>query len=244
MKNINENGNNYHFQNNKLNQLLVLDVQEKERSRIARELHDSSLQNLTHLIHVLELSSMYMDNDPIRAKLELETCTQNLRQIINDIRDTIFNLRPMTFDDLGFKQCIKNEIDSLKQQCRNCEIFCEIDDIVFPSNEENKEIYSLFLVTLYRIIQEALMNSFKHSSATIIKLSVKEKETELIAEIKDNGRGFCQEEIVKNSDKHFGISIMNERISLLDGEMNVVTDSNNGTIIRIKVPKPWINYGG
>ncbi len=243
MKDFKENDNDYHFQKDKLNQLLVLNVQEKERSRIARELHDSSLQNLTHLIHVLELSSMYMDEDPIRAKLELESCTQSLKQIIHDIRDTIFNLRPMTFDDLGFKQCMKNEIDSLKLQCKDCEILYEVDDIVFPKDDNNEEICSLFLVTLYRVIQEALMNSIKHSSASTIMLSVKEKENELFAEIKDNGKGFCKEAALQNSDKHFGISIMNERISLLDGEMNVTTDSN-GTIIKIRVPKPWTNYGG
>lgn len=243
MKKLNENDNNYHFQKEKINQLLVLDVQEKERSRIARELHDSSLQNLTHLIHVLELSSMYMDEDPIRAKLELESCTQNLRQIINDIRDTIFDLRPMTFDDLGFKQCVINEIDSLKLHCKNCEIIYDIDDIVFPEDKDSKEICSLFLVTLYRIIQEAIMNSIKHSSATTITLSIKENEEELFVEIKDNGKGFCQKEILQTSDKHFGISIMNERISLLDGEMDVITNSN-GTVVKIKVPKPWMNFGG
>lgn len=243
MKNINENDNYYHFQKEKMNQLLVLDVQEKERSRIARELHDSSLQNLTHLIHVLELSSMYMDEDPIRAKLELEFCTQNLRQIINDIRDTIFDLRPMTFDDLGFKQCIKNEIDNLKLHCKECEITYEIDDIIYPEHDEVKEIYSVYLVTLYRVIQEAIMNSIKHSSASTINLFVKEEKNEIIAEVKDNGKGFNKDEILKKSEKHFGLSIMKERVSLLDGEINLTTDSN-GTLIEVKVPKPWINFGG
>ena len=243
MSNNNKNGNNYHFQKEKLNHLLVLDVQEKERSRIARELHDSSLQNLTHLIHVLELSSMYMDEDPIRAKLELESCTQNLRQIIHDIRDTIFNLRPMTFDDLGFRQCIKNEIDSLKLQFKDIDIVYEVDDIIFPEQSESKEICSLFLVTLYRVIQEALMNSLKHSEASNIIVSIKNFENDIVAEVKDNGRGFVLEEVSKNSDKHFGISIMKERISLLEGIINISTDTN-GTVIQIKVPKPWNNFGG
>lgn len=243
MININENDNNYHFQIKKTSQLLVLDVQEKERSRIARELHDSSLQNLTHLIHVLELSSMYMDEDPIRAKLELESCTQNLRQIINDIRDTIFDLRPMTFDDLGFMQCIKNEIDNLKLHCRECELTYDIDNIIIPKNDEVKEICSIYLVTLYRVIQEAIMNSIKHASATAIRIFVKEEEKDIVAEVKDNGKGFDKNEILKKSEKHFGLSIMKERVSLLDGEINIITNSN-GTVIKIRVPKPWINFGG
>ena len=61
----------------------ILDIQEKERQRIARELHDSSVQNLTHLIHSIELGFMFIDQDPIRAKLELESCINNLRLTIN-----------------------------------------------------------------------------------------------------------------------------------------------------------------
>ena len=91
-------------------QLKILDIQEKERQRIARELHDSSVQNLTHLIHTIELSSMFIDQDPIRAKLELETCMNNLKTTIHEMRETIFNLRPMSFDDLGFVQCIDDFI--------------------------------------------------------------------------------------------------------------------------------------
>ena len=73
-----------------MKQLSVLDVQEKERQRIARDLHDSSLQNLTHLVHKVELSSLYIDQDPIKAKLELATVEQGLRKVIDDIRNRIY----------------------------------------------------------------------------------------------------------------------------------------------------------
>ena len=89
-----------------MKQLSVLDVQEKERQRIARDLHDSSLQNLTHLVHKVELSSLYIDQDPIKAKLELATVEQGLRKVIDDIRNRIYDLRPMSFDDLGLKETL------------------------------------------------------------------------------------------------------------------------------------------
>jgi len=222
MSYIDENNVNNYFQKN---HLLILDVQEKERGRIARELHDSSLQNLTHLIHELELSSMYMDEDPIRAKLELESCTQSLKQIISDIRDTIFNLRPMTFDDLGFKDCLKNEIESLKHQYTNCEIIYDVDDIVISKEDECKDICSLFLVTVYRVIQEALINSLKHSEASIIKVFVKNQNEKLSVEVNDNGKGFDLEEVLNDKDKHFGMSIMKERITLLSGKIDIVTNT-------------------
>ena len=73
-----------------LKQLSVLDVQEKERQRIARDLHDSSLQNLTHLVHKVELSSLYIDQDPVKAKLELATVESGLRKVIDDIRNRLY----------------------------------------------------------------------------------------------------------------------------------------------------------
>lgn len=82
---------------------LVFEIQELDRRRIARDLHDTSLQNLSHLIHKLELVSMYMDKDMIRAKLELASVSKNINHIIDEIRMVIYDLRPMVFDDLGLK---------------------------------------------------------------------------------------------------------------------------------------------
>ncbi len=220
--------------------LTILDVQEKERSRVARELHDSSLQNLAHLIHMIELSSLFIDQDPIRAKLELSTCSKNLRQIIDDIRDTIFNLRPMSFDDLGFSQCIENYIDNLKRQFKDCTFIYEIDDIDFCENDntEVKDKYSLFLLSLYRVLQEAISNALKHSEVDKIEFYVKNQDDKILISIIDNGKGFAINDVMKNKEKHFGISIMQERIYLLSGKIAIHSDLDKGTRIEIIVPKP------
>lgn len=216
----------------------ILDIQERERIRISRELHDSSLQNLTHLIHSLELSSMFIDQDPIRAKLELASCSQNLKQIINEIRDTIFNLRPMSFDDLGFKNCIENFIDNLKKQYNNCEIIYDVDDIPIESGDEKeRELFTLYLVTIYRVIQEAMINSMKHSEADKLELSVKKKEQKLVVNIIDNGKGFPANDVINSKDnKHFGILIMQERVYLLNGKFDIISEPGCGTRIFISVP--------
>ena len=64
----------------------TLEIREKERQRIARDLHDITLQNLSHLIHKVELSSLYMDKDIVKAKLELATIEKELRQVIDDMK--------------------------------------------------------------------------------------------------------------------------------------------------------------
>lgn len=117
----------------------VLDVQEKERQRIARDLHDSSLQNLTHLVHKVELSSLYIDRDPVKAKLELATIEVGLRKVIDDIRNRIYDLRPMTFDDLGLRETLLN-LFSLINQDGHFEMIADIDDIDDSLSDEEKEI--------------------------------------------------------------------------------------------------------
>lgn len=224
------------FSDNK--KLTILDIQEKERIRIARELHDSSLQNLTHIIHEIELSSKFIDQDPIRAKLELMSCSQNLKHTIDEIRDTIFNLHPMSFDDLGFRQCIENFVDVCKKQFKDLQIEYEIDDIDIINKEET----NIYLVTLYRVIQEAVFNSLKHSEAKKLTLLIKDKGSKLLVDVIDNGKGFLVDNIVKdmdNKEKHFGLSIMKERIYLLNGSIKIDSQLDVGTTIKIAVPKPY-----
>lgn len=216
------------------NKLIILDIQEKERSRIASELHDSSLQNLTHLVHSLELCSMYIDRDPISAKLELESCSQELKKVISEIRDTIFDLRPMTFDDLGFKECIETSVSDLKRQFKESIVFCEVDNIVI-SQDDN--INNMYLVTLYRIIQEALMNALKHSKAKNISLHVKDTGHEVKAEVIDDGIGFIPEKNIDDGAKHFGISIMKERVCLIKGKVQIISSPGCGTKVEIIIPK-------
>lgn len=218
--------------------LTILDIQEKERIRIARELHDSSLQNLTHIIHEIELSSKFIDQDPIRAKLELVSCSQNLKHTIDEIRDTIFNLRPMSFDDLGFGQCIENFVDVCKKQFKDLQIDYDVEDIDIINKEET----NLYLVTLYRVIQEAVFNSLKHSKAEKIKILVRDEGSKLLVNVIDNGKGFLVDNMVKdmdNKEKHFGLSIMKERIYLLNGSIKIDSQLDIGTKIEIVVPKPY-----
>ena len=161
--------------NNKLNSLElknkkieyginIIDIQEKDRRRIARELHDTSLQNLAFLVHKIELCNLLIESDPNKAKLELAITNQMLRKVIDEIRNTVFDLRPMTFDDLGFKASINRLIDKINEN-KKYRIESNIDDVSCETN--------LVLVTIYRIIQECLINIDKHAEASCIKVECK-----------------------------------------------------------------------
>ena len=97
----------------KKHNLTILNIQEEDRQRIARDLHDSSLQNLTHLLHKIELCSLYIDEDSVKAKLELSVVNKVLRETIDEMRNIVYDLRPMTFDDLGLKAAFERLLEDI-----------------------------------------------------------------------------------------------------------------------------------
>lgn len=208
--------------------LSVLNIQEEDRQRIARDLHDVSLQNLAHLVHKIELCGMYIDADPIKVKLELALVGKNLREVIDEIRNIIFDLRPMSFDDLGLKFAFEQMLEKFNDN-RVYEIKHDIDD-VSCDNE-------IILVGIYRVVQECFNNIKKHSGADKIFFSCKSHDDLCIIDIEDNGEGFTKEEVeYKQDNKHFGISVMEERICLLGGTIGIDSIKEKGTHIHIEVP--------
>lgn len=205
---------------------LFFHIQEDERNRISRDLHDTSLQNLSHLIHKIELSSMYIDKDPLRAKLELSVINKNLKTIIEEIRNTIFNLRPMEFDDLGLSAAFERLINIINADRRY--------DIDFYAEDVSCE-NSLILFNLYRTVQECLVNIVEHADASKIFFHAKYDKEAYHIIIQDNGKGFTPEDIEEKKKNHFGMSLMKDRIRIVNGELNVSTDKN-GTKIEIKIP--------
>lgn len=105
--NVQKNECNCNIENGKK----IMEMLETERKRIVSELHDTSLQDITHFVHMIELASLYIDKNPARAKMELNSVSKGLHNVIEDIRSTIFNLRPMTFDDLGLKASFERLLD-------------------------------------------------------------------------------------------------------------------------------------
>lgn len=206
--------------------------QEMDRKRIANELHDTSIQDLTHIIHQIELAGFYIDIDATKAKLELASVNDELRKIIKDIRNTIFDLRPMSFDDLGLSGAIENLIDVWK----NRSIIDFQSDINFTDDFDE-----LIRLEIYRVIQECLANSAKHANAKTICITVSDKENDLYICISDDGIGIPDQETENELDNdkqiHYGLQIMKERVSILDGRCYINSIKDEGTKIEIIIPR-------
>ncbi len=201
----------------------IISLQEQEQRRIANDLHDTTVQELVHLSQQLELIQAYMDKDMIQAKLEISLARKNIKSIIQNMRDTIYQLRPMSFDDLGWKLAIGR----LQQ-----EIHDRSDTSVIFSVDDLEEVDHLIVISIYRILKEACMNVYKHACASELSVAVKKYAEYIDIIIKDNGKGF---DINKVRENHFGLQMMKERVELLSGTMEC--DSGlEGTLIHICIP--------
>lgn len=217
--------------NNELCRMSLLEIQEKERQRISRELHDSTAQNLTSLVHKTELCSKLVDMDPIRCKLELTTMSRALKEIINDTRQMIYDLRPMSFDDIGLAVTIERALDKLQS-----DTLCNISFFV---EGEFYIIKPVIGITILRIIQEACNNAIKYAEASVISVKLIYEENCVVVLIEDDGKGFDLDNLdvnLRNDNSGFGLSMMKERVYLLSGEINIESEENSGTKVEVIVP--------
>lgn len=212
--------------------LQVLDIQEKERQRIARDLHDTSLQNLAHLVHKIELSSMFIDQDPLRAKLELAAVKKNLKSVMEEMRNTIFDLRPMSFDDLGLNECFERMFAKLKDANKTIDFITDIQNTITGND--------LVLMTIFRLVQECCSNAIKHSDGDKIYVTVKIQEDKYCLSVKDNGVGFDMKAASGKENRHFGLKVMKERVELLGGNICICSSKDNGTEVKIEIPMDCI----
>ncbi len=211
--------------------LHILESHEHDRNRIARDLHDSSVQSLTALMHKAELCIRLMDMDTIRVKLELQTMIETIKTIINGMREIIFNLRPMSIDNLGLTVAIDSYCLQLK---KNNDI-----DVEFHNQTEEPKLSSISKITLYRILQEACYNVIKHANASKIDVTLSRTEDVLQLTVRDNGHGFDTLQLQEPSDKTlygFGVSMMKERAALLGGAFQIESIVDEGTTVCVDIP--------
>lgn len=210
--------------------LKILETQENERQRIARELHDSSVQNLTSIVHKTELCSKLVEIDPIRCKLELSAISKTIREIIEEMRKMIYNLHPMSFDDIGFDVTLERALSKIQEKGIHTSYSVEGDPV---------PLKSVVALTLLRVITEACNNSLKHAQASRISVKICYESDFVKMVIKDDGQGFDvagQENDIREDYSGFGLSTMRERICLLSGKIDIISKIGEGTKIIIEVP--------
>lgn len=222
------------FQDKEIWGLKVIEGQELERERIARDMHDGPAQSLSNLIIKTELCVKLLDKDIDRTRLELQTLKSYIRSTIDETRRLIYNLRPMSIDDLGLIPTIERHVDKLLD-----EVDFSIDLNVEFKNENKKEnINSIISLTIFRILQEALNNIKKYADATKVMIDIIFLDDNLEITVTDNGIGFDINNVKLNfeDNRGFGLSMMKERTNLLSGDLKIISQENKGTVVNVKIP--------
>ncbi|SDL05816.1 sensor histidine kinase [Halarsenatibacter silvermanii] len=204
----------------------VIQMQEEERRRVAREIHDGPAQSLANLVMRVEVAQNTLYEDRQRTEKELEDLKQLIKSSVSEVRRIIYDLRPMSIDDLGLIPTLREYIENFREET-DIEIDIEVlgDEKKLPSPHE---------ITVFRLVQEALNNIKKHAEASWGQVRVEFASEHLNLLISDDGVGFDSGDSPKS--KSFGIKSMQERCNLLDGELKISSGRNKGTRINIKIP--------
>lgn len=200
-------------------------LQEAERKRIAEELHDTAIQDMIYLTQQLELILLYMDRDVVQAKLEAAAARKHAKNVISGMRETIYDLCPLIFDDIGWKAAFERLRDKLSDRNPDLTICFDIDAVDTSDGTT--------AVSIYRIICEGCQNIVKHSGAGRIEVSVRNAGNFIEICIRDDGEGMEREKVL--SGNHFGLQFMHERVRALSGKIKIVSD-DCGTKINVTIP--------
>ena len=200
----------------------VVDAQELERTRLARELHDETGQALTSILLGLKTLEQSVETD--RAREGVASVRELVVSTLHDVRRLAVELRPAALDDFGLAPALKRLVQTHRQDT-SVEVDLEIGigDERLPADVET---------TMYRIVQEALTNIAKHAGATRVSILLTRKKRAVVVVIEDDGEGFSPSDATAG----LGLAGMRERVTLLGGRLRVEASPGHGTTVAAEVP--------
>ena len=204
----------------------LVDAQEMERRTISRELHDQVGQTLNAvLVEAANLAKRIQADDAVSLRY-LDNIRKFADSSVNSIRDIALLLRPSMLDDLGL-------IPALEWQAREVSRRSGIKVEVTAENVSDS-LPDEMRTCIYRVVQEALHNVFRHSAAKSAVVTVRQDDSSLFLSVEDDGCGFDPEKT-----RGLGMLGMEERVRQLGGQFEVQSAPGKGTVLRVTLPIPW-----
>jgi two-component system sensor histidine kinase ComP len=205
---------------------LLFSIEEKQRSNLAKDLHDSVLQDLVSLKRQCELALSEVDVESTDLKNKLHDMNTNMTKIIKTTRETCQELRPQLLYDLGLVKAL-NKLVMQYEEIVDFDIRLNTGNFTMNLDIDTQ-------LNLYRIVQELLTNANKHSKAShvlIILVCIKEK---IVLHYEDNGMGFEYNHMYDKTES-MGLSGISERVKALKGSINIETSKGNGLKIDVEI---------
>lgn len=211
----------------------IVQAQEEERAVIARELHDRLGQSLSKTLLTIESSC----GGCIHKKESCATIKEDIRSLIDEVRQLAWDTRPSILDDYGLDQALRRYVEEMAKR------------VVFPIDYQCANQPDLprapnrIEITLYRIAQEAITNIIRHAQASRVSVILIHRSEEMCLIVEDNGVGFDPGAVEKGAKTPLGLIGMKERAALVGAEFALYSRLHEGTTVRVRVPLNGADYG-
>lgn len=201
--------------------LRVINASDAEKKRLSRDIHDGPAQSLVNIMLIAEYAEKMVDVAPIQLKNELRSIRIAAKDTLTDIRRIIFDLMPYTMTDYGLIETLSTFMQNRKGIPLDIKI------------EENAKIVSTVIENnLFRIVQEIHSNIVKHARAKEARLHLRIDKDEVILTVQDDGIGFD----LNNHHAGYGLISISDRVELLNGTLEIVSNLDRGTTVKVVVP--------
>ncbi|MFT8363939.1 MAG: histidine kinase [Sporolactobacillus sp.] len=212
--------------------LKIIEALEEERKRLSREIHDGPAQTLAQVLMGMEIVERVAKKEGEQAaREELRKYRLMVQDALAEVRRIIYDLRPMSLDDLGLLPTLQKYFHRLAQDYPDLSI-----DFRIIGNE--KRLSSKIESALFRMIQEAVQNVCSHAHAHHVTIRLEYRREHIIILVRDDGVGFDQDAV---SENRYGLIGMKERADLLDGDLVLHSEQGKGTSLLITIP---LHYEG
>lgn len=205
----------------------LLRVQEEERRRISRELHDDINQRLALLVMEIEAVERQLIASPVHIGRAVRAMQDRVVELSEDVRHLAYQFHPSILDDLGLPIALQRLVDDFSARSNVRGSFCHknIPDVV------PQEIATC----LYRVVQESLNNVARHAQASRVDVELIRSRFALMVTITDDGVGFHAEPF-QCGEHGLGLLSMKERVALVHGALQIISDVGRGTMVQVVVP--------
>ncbi len=208
----------------------LFEAQEQERQRLVRQLHDGPAQALTNLVLQAEICERLFQRDPERAKAELAALKSAVVDTFQRMREFLFDIRPMSLDDLGLVPTVRRYVEALKDKVKF--------SLSLQISGEERRLAAHQEAVLFRIVQELLTNVRLHAQASQATVRLAFQPQGVRLEVEDNGVGFDVEEALANAPrrKTIGLASIRQWVEMLGGQLSITSAPGKGTRVTVFLP--------
>jgi signal transduction histidine kinase len=207
----------------------ILEVEEKARGKLARDLHDGPTQAVSAIAMRLNYARLLMGRDPVRVRNELFSLENLARRTTKDIRTLLFTLRPLVLETQGLKIALETLVEQFTETCE-IEVVLDLKDL--GQLDMNTQTVAWY------VTEECLTNVRKHAQAKNVTIKMSVQEGFLIGEIEDDGAGFDLNAVMEGYDQSasYGLLSLQERAELVNGRTTIASSPGGGTKVTLSVP--------